>query len=501
VTEALSVSATRRARRDAARPRLTVGLAVLCVLAVLLPAGPAAAQSDERLRDDIRRLEQERGRFEEEAKQAEADLRVLASELADLRARREALHAELAAATARVDEVTAELARLGDDAEALEREVGALDREVAGIQAQLGGRIRAMYTGQTTGGFATLLSASSTSELYLRQHYLHALARHDRDHLDRAAAARRLLDERQAQLDAARREVARLADESAAAQEALTARFDEAADLEREVAERAAELDEVVAGLEGAAAARRREIAATEDTLDRRERERQIAAAQDAERRVAEARAAQRRAQEAASRANPPSPTPAPVAAAPSPQAPPPAPSPAVVAPAPASPVPASPVPASPAPPEPAPSPPAEDPPPPPASSGASACPQDNPRSFTDTWGAPRGGGRQHQGTDIFGARGGKVFAIADGVVEFTRAGGNAGLWLSLRGTDGHRYWYMHLQDFVAAPGQRVSAGELIAHNGDTGNARGTTPHIHFEYHPNGGSPVNPYPVLRQVCG
>ncbi|HVM18545.1 MAG TPA: M23 family metallopeptidase, partial [Egibacteraceae bacterium] len=123
------------------------------------------------------------------------------------------------------------------------------------------------------------------------------------------------------------------------------------------------------------------------------------------------------------------------------------------------------------------------------------------PRSFTDTWGAPRSGGRRHQGTDIFGARGGKVFAITGGRVEWTRTGGSAGLFLSLRGDDGHTYWYMHLQDFVARAGQRVRAGDLIAHNGDTGNARGTTPHIHFEYHPGGGGPVNPYPLLKSVCG
>lgn len=129
------------------------------------------------------------------------------------------------------------------------------------------------------------------------------------------------------------------------------------------------------------------------------------------------------------------------------------------------------------------------------------ACPQDHPRSFTDTWGAPRGGGRRHAGTDVFGAMGGAVFAITSGTIEWTRSGASAGLWLSLRGDDGDRYWYMHLSGFVASAGQRVGAGDLIARNGDTGNARGTSPHIHFEHHPGGGRPVNPYPLLRRVCG
>ena len=132
---------------------------------------------------------------------------------------------------------------------------------------------------------------------------------------------------------------------------------------------------------------------------------------------------------------------------------------------------------------------------------GGMVCPQAQPRSFTDTWGAPRSGGRSHQGTDFFGARGGPVYAITDGTIMWTRYGDMAGYWLSLRGDDGHQYWYLHLQDFVAQPGQRVSAGELIAHNGDTGNAQGTSPHIHFEYHPGGGGAVNPYPLLKSLCG
>ena len=136
----------------------------------------------------------------------------------------------------------------------------------------------------------------------------------------------------------------------------------------------------------------------------------------------------------------------------------------------------------------------------PPAASNGMVCPQAQPRSFTDTWGAPRSGGRTHEGTDIFGAYGGNVYAITSGTIEWTDTGASAGLWLSLRGNDGHQYWYMHLSGFVAGEGQSVSAGDLIAYNGDTGNAQGTSPHIHFEYHPGGGGPINPYPLLASIC-
>jgi peptidoglycan LD-endopeptidase LytH len=133
-------------------------------------------------------------------------------------------------------------------------------------------------------------------------------------------------------------------------------------------------------------------------------------------------------------------------------------------------------------------------------SSGGKACPLDQPRHFTDTWGAPRSGGRSHRGTDILGPYGIPVRAITSGTWSIQRPGPSAGLWAILRGDDGNQYWYMHLQSHTVGNGARVSAGQQVATNGDTGNARGT-PHIHFELHPGGGSAINPYPLLKSVCG
>lgn len=130
---------------------------------------------------------------------------------------------------------------------------------------------------------------------------------------------------------------------------------------------------------------------------------------------------------------------------------------------------------------------------------GGYACPVARPHSFTDTWGAPRSGGRRHKGTDILAPRGANIYATTSGVVNVRGYGSSAGYWLILRGNDGTSYYYMHLQSFAVGNGARVSAGQLIGYNGDTGNARGT-PHLHFEQHP-GGSAVNPYPFLRRACG
>ncbi len=121
---------------------------------------------------------------------------------------------------------------------------------------------------------------------------------------------------------------------------------------------------------------------------------------------------------------------------------------------------------------------------------------------FWDTWGAPRSGGRVHQGVDLFASVGTPVFAVADGRITQQRAdfpgslGGNQ-LWLTT--ADGSRYFYGHLSRFAkgVGTGSPVHAGNVIGYAGATGLA--TVPHLHFEIHPGGGTPVNPYPVLKKM--
>jgi murein DD-endopeptidase MepM/ murein hydrolase activator NlpD len=129
------------------------------------------------------------------------------------------------------------------------------------------------------------------------------------------------------------------------------------------------------------------------------------------------------------------------------------------------------------------------------------SCPQSPPYSFTDTWGAPRSGGRTHKGTDIMAAYGNKVHAYVDGVISRQSTNSLGGTTLYLQGDDGNEYYYAHLSRYASRAGQRVKAGELIAYNGNTGDARFTAPHVHFEVHPGGGTPVNPYPYVKAACG
>lgn len=131
---------------------------------------------------------------------------------------------------------------------------------------------------------------------------------------------------------------------------------------------------------------------------------------------------------------------------------------------------------------------------------GLYACIHDY-NSFRDTWGAPRSGGRAHKGVDVMAPYGVPVYAFTNGRISRLTSGGLGGISLYMWGDDGNEYFYTHLAGYAAGiyAGKRVEAGEHIAINGDTGNARGT-PHVHFEVHPGGGAPVNPYPYMAAAC-
>ena len=126
--------------------------------------------------------------------------------------------------------------------------------------------------------------------------------------------------------------------------------------------------------------------------------------------------------------------------------------------------------------------------------------------SFGDSFGAPRPNvpGGWHHGEDIFAPAGTLLLAVADGTLHtigFNKIGGYR-LWL--RDTAGNEFYYAHLSAYspLAVEGRRVEAGDVIGFVGDTGDADGGAPHLHFEIHPAAmaglgyDGVVAPYPIL-----
>lgn len=121
--------------------------------------------------------------------------------------------------------------------------------------------------------------------------------------------------------------------------------------------------------------------------------------------------------------------------------------------------------------------------------------------SYVHDWWFPRfgPGWRLHEGTDIFAAHGTPVRAPVDGHVRI-RVGGLGGLAVYVIQGDGTYYYMAHLSALAEGlvDGQQVRTGQVVAFVGDSGNAKGTLPHLHIEIHPRGGGPIDPKPVLDQ---
>jgi hypothetical protein len=145
--------------------------------------------------------------------------------------------------------------------------------------------------------------------------------------------------------------------------------------------------------------------------------------------------------------------------------------------------------------------------------------------NWTDTWGAPRGGGRTHIGVDMLGAKMIPLVAVKDSFISWGRFDNDRGSILKLEDSDGWQYQYIHFNNDTpgtddklgtctdtfsaricdAWDGSRfesgftVSEGEFIGWMGDGGNAENTVAHLHFEiYKPSGlgVSPINPTPSV-----
>jgi murein DD-endopeptidase MepM/ murein hydrolase activator NlpD len=136
----------------------------------------------------------------------------------------------------------------------------------------------------------------------------------------------------------------------------------------------------------------------------------------------------------------------------------------------------------------------------PPSATPGFICPFPGSR-FIDSWGYPRSGGRTHKGTDMMGPYGASLYAVASGTVSVGNGGlGGKTVWLTAE--NGTAYYYAHLSDWNVSSGQRVGKGDVVGFNGNTGNAAGGAPHLHFEIHPygRGSAAVNPYPTLVRAC-
>jgi len=101
---------------------------------------------------------------------------------------------------------------------------------------------------------------------------------------------------------------------------------------------------------------------------------------------------------------------------------------------------------------------------------------------IADTWGAPRGGGRRHEGQDVFAPRGTPIRSATHGIVFEISDRFTGGRGVMVLGAGGVRYFYTHFDAYAEGlrEGMSVTPDTILGYVGTDGNAGGTPPHLHF---------------------
>ncbi len=134
------------------------------------------------------------------------------------------------------------------------------------------------------------------------------------------------------------------------------------------------------------------------------------------------------------------------------------------------------------------------------------AFPTGTPCGYEDSWHAPRGTDANgnplyHEGVDVIAKTGTPIYAVSDGTITRMSTSNRGGIQLYLTRSDHTYFFHAHLSAYAAGlkVGDTVTAGQLVAYVGQTGDAQFSVPHLHFEVHPGGGAPVNPDPIVKEV--
>ncbi len=136
--------------------------------------------------------------------------------------------------------------------------------------------------------------------------------------------------------------------------------------------------------------------------------------------------------------------------------------------------------------------------------------------SYYDDFGNPRVG-HTHEGNDLMGKKLMPLVAAVDGTISLVNyPEKDWGYSVTIRDSEGYRYNYLHMNNDNSgtddgkgdgmnayAPdievGNKVVKGQLIGYMGDSGNAEGTTAHLHFEIRTPSGEAFSPYQSLQNA--
>jgi len=95
-------------------------------------------------------------------------------------------------------------------------------------------------------------------------------------------------------------------------------------------------------------------------------------------------------------------------------------------------------------------------------------------------WYEPWGTSGVHKGIDIFGRLGAGVVSTTDGIVVYTGQIPKGGNVIVILGPKWRFHYFAHLNTIDISLFSLVGSGDLIGTVGDSGNAKGKPPHLHY---------------------
>ena len=95
-------------------------------------------------------------------------------------------------------------------------------------------------------------------------------------------------------------------------------------------------------------------------------------------------------------------------------------------------------------------------------------------------WAYPWGTSITHKGIDIFAEKGTDVLSSTYGFVVYTYEGGKGGKSVMVIGPKWRFHYYAHLNEISTFPLEPMWPGKVLGTVGDTGNAKGKPPHLHY---------------------
>ena len=103
-----------------------------------------------------------------------------------------------------------------------------------------------------------------------------------------------------------------------------------------------------------------------------------------------------------------------------------------------------------------------------------------------------------HGAIDVYAKKGTPIVSPVSGKVLSVRTGGKGGYTVTIMGNDGHKYYFAHMESEARVErGETINAGTHVGYVGNSGNAAGTSPHLHLSMRDSQNRIVNPFNYLK----